>query len=101
MIPRHLIPRLSTLAVESHVVTSAPVIDSWRPTRMGGPQYARPGRGKGVLIKRSYVRGLAVWPVFVFNPQRDGWNELAARLGGTPTRPAGASGPLDVLGGLR
>lgn len=100
MTNRHLTPRLSTLAVESDVITCAPVIDSWSPTRMGGPQYARPGRGKGVLIKRSYVRGLAVWPVIVFDPQQDDWTELAARLGGTPTRPAGASGPLNLLGGL-
>jgi hypothetical protein len=104
MTTRHLSPRLSTLAVESHVRTSAPVIDYWSPTWMGGPRcgvFARPGRGKGALIKRLYVRALAAWPVIVCDPQQDDWNELAARLGGTPIRPGAASGPLDVLGGLR
>lgn len=76
--------------------------------RMGGPKFAvvaRPGLGKGLLIKSLSVGAHAAWPSNVFDSQQDDSLALAARLGGTPNRLAGDSGPhafaeavLEVIG---
>jgi hypothetical protein len=100
MTTRDLTPRLSTLTVEATASGSTPLDHRSRITapRFPLPLIARPGRGKGALLRALYARTFDRWPVVVAARQQE-WTSLPTRPGGTPVRMPGGHGLLEVRGG--